>query len=518
MSVRVRLRASDSGSGPERELLTLAVKTATSADDMARLAEEAQRLRQASHPGVVTLVDHHVDSDRAELHTRYAGDSLERWSGTLAQVAGVIAAVTTTLADLHEVGLVHGRIDRSHVVVGPDGRPQLCGFAPAEPAARPADDVAAVGRLLEQLIAETGTARPAPGQRRSQRPRVGTRRWLGRFRGPVAEQRALARLTTQARDPNADRRPTARALARSILAVVPGAELPSTGARPRSPQPRPVRIAEAVPEASDRSHLFEQAFVDQTDVRAEAVFSDRPWLETAPPRSRAYGGATRSPEQSRGGATRGRHRHGPATPPPSAWRSTRVKLLAVTVAATGIIGGAALLLAPTVGGRDRSGSDAAVRGHAENRSPGAIAVDNQATAAAATCARPNPQGPTSSARLVDIEGNGCLQAPSISDGVIEVAGERWAVGEPDDEIALGDWNCDGKVTPAAYRRATGDVFVFNEWADHGRPLTIEPVAQIPGGVSLVTLPIRADDSEASSCDAPAVDLGNGQRRIVEVMP
>lgn len=51
----------------------LAVKTATTPQEQDDLAHEAARLRQAAHPGVVSLVEHRITNDRAELRTVFAG-------------------------------------------------------------------------------------------------------------------------------------------------------------------------------------------------------------------------------------------------------------------------------------------------------------------------------------------------------------------------------------------------------------------------------------------------------------
>ena len=37
------------------------------------------------------------------------------------------------------------------------------------------------------------------------------------------------------------------------------------------------------------------------------------------------------------------------------------------------------------------------------------------------------------------------------------------LGEPGDQVVLGDWNCDGIDTPALYRRAAGEVQYFDVW-------------------------------------------------------
>jgi hypothetical protein len=39
------------------------------------------------------------------------------------------------------------------------------------------------------------------------------------------------------------------------------------------------------------------------------------------------------------------------------------------------------------------------------------------------------------------------------------------LGEPGDEVVVGDWDCDRVATPALYRPGTGDVWEFAAWAD-----------------------------------------------------
>src|SRR5262245_40395028 len=204
MSARVTVTADAGGA--------VAVKTATTTGEIDELADEAERLVRARHPGVVVVLDHRRTETGAELRTRFAGDPLERWHGALSRLAGLIAAVAADLGDLHDLGIVHGRIDASHVLVGADGRPRLCGFAPppGEPAAH--DDVAALAELFDHLVSQVrATAGRSPFLRR---------------RGPVADQRAVAQIVAQATDPVPSRRPHARHLANLILATFPGAELP----------------------------------------------------------------------------------------------------------------------------------------------------------------------------------------------------------------------------------------------------------------------------------------------------
>ena len=49
-------------------------------------------------------------------------------------------------------------------------------------------------------------------------------------------------------------------------------------------------------------------------------------------------------------------------------------------------------------------------------------------------------------------------------------GVRYELGRRGDVALLGDWDCDGKATPAAWRPSTREVFYFAGWANPGEPL------------------------------------------------
>src|SRR4051812_45825283 len=94
------------------------------------LRAEAMLLLRIQGPGVVELVGM---SDAAEpaLLTRWVG------SRSLADVpvpvppdrAGALClAVAATLGRVHRSGIVHARIEPSHVLLDAGGRPVLCGF------------------------------------------------------------------------------------------------------------------------------------------------------------------------------------------------------------------------------------------------------------------------------------------------------------------------------------------------------------------------------------------------------
>lgn len=238
MSERVTTDLDDDGRAVAR-------KRSRSTADAVRLANEADMLDRARHPGVVELLRVTTDDDgMIEIVTAFAGPHSLDTCGPLplAQAAALVAALAETVADLHQIGLVHGRIEPSHVVLGAGGQPLLCGLAgaghtatvapsspqpppdycdPAAPIGSPlsaSSDVFAIGALLRTLVLDSdGDAEPIPD-----------RRWsLARLRGPWSgyQRRALLNLSDQATDDEPLRRPPARRLAAAIRDTMPAARL-----------------------------------------------------------------------------------------------------------------------------------------------------------------------------------------------------------------------------------------------------------------------------------------------------
>ncbi len=131
----------------------IAVKRAT-AESRARRLREAHLLARLDHPGVVQFVDL-IDGESTELHMSYAGsDSWERQPPT--SEAGIIeglAAVASTVADLHDLGTAHRALIPEHVLVTADRRPVLCGLADADTAdpVTCADDLDGLAGLIRNL-------------------------------------------------------------------------------------------------------------------------------------------------------------------------------------------------------------------------------------------------------------------------------------------------------------------------------------------------------------------------------
>ena len=85
--------------------------------------------------------------------------------------------------------------------------------------------------------------------------------------------------------------------------------------------------------------------------------------------------------------------------------------------------------------------------------------------------RPRPQAcaPVPSALQADLDGDGCPSAVTVSGNVLETEGERYQLGRQGDRVLIGDWDCDGRDTPALYRPG-GEVFLFDAWAEEGEAL------------------------------------------------
>lgn len=172
----------------------------------AGLKAEGEILRFAAHPGVVEVIRSQASGEGWELVLRRVRGSDLRgqppWSAE--EVAGFGAAAATILADLHDLGVIHGRLGPEHVLHDESGRPVLCGFGHArrclgDPAGedRKADDVADLARCLAARL-------PAGA--------------------PRAVQRTLDRATGGRRQ----RPVTARQLARNLGRSVAGAALPAS--------------------------------------------------------------------------------------------------------------------------------------------------------------------------------------------------------------------------------------------------------------------------------------------------
>ncbi len=137
-------------------------KRAETLDEAPRLRHEARVLEVARHPGVVELLT--ADTDAVTLRL-IDGETLSERNTLPAEELGLIgASAAATLADLHDIGVVHGSITAEHIVINRVGQPVFCnlghgatGAAPDAPAAYA--DVAALTRTLVDATTDETAAR-----------------------------------------------------------------------------------------------------------------------------------------------------------------------------------------------------------------------------------------------------------------------------------------------------------------------------------------------------------------------
>jgi hypothetical protein len=474
------------------------VKTATTAAGRDRLRREAELLTAIAHPGVVELRSFTEEAGRAELRQRWAGSRCLAGTrpGRVEEAAGVVAALAHTVADLHDAGLAHTRIDATHVVVAPDGRPVLCGLGDAstDPADR-AQDVWALGRLLNELVGTDGELEPIPDRRLKRRDK----RWHG------YRLRAMLMLADQA-TAEPDHRPSARQLARSLATTIPdarliadadeGARTPPVGAvlthldteAPASAPPDDTTSAGPASAPTDNATSLERVEPQgRSDVvasaTAEGVLSDDDarWEALWGVVERGAGPlhAVVDHELPSQHDERPPEHVEPPRPP-----NTRRRLLirgGAGVHAAAALAGAALIAFGLMGLR------AATAAPPSQRLTRSTRPTSVRTAATPSRSRPahvaTGRCPTVRAPAVDLDHDGCGEAVLVSGRRVTAGDAQFEVGRPGDQLVLGSWNCTGQVTPALLRPTTGEVFVFSSWAgDH--PVVVPATAQVDGADGL----------------------------------
>lgn len=421
-------------------------KVAGNAEEAARLAVEAAQLDAARHPGVVEIagVDGHgVGSILLTAHVE--GPTLAQTGRLpLEESAGLLAALATTLADLHGLGLVHGAVAPEHVIVGPGGRPVLCGLAYGGRAGEPAGPPPTVpAEFLDPCRTETQPLGPAPDVYA-----IGA---LARFLAPDPPAgHVLATVAGQATADDPAGRPSARALADMLQHEVPGARLPRGLASPALSRPAPAPAAD--PLAAWR--------------------------------------------RERGGLGARRRSGGP-----------RAATVAAAVAALALVGGAVLIAgsrqAPAPALLTEPPPDENRPGPPTT---GAGLVSSSSTSTTAAVA-PRRDCPVAGAVLqADVDGDGCPEALRYADGVLEAGGIRWALGQAGDQVATGDWSCRGVRTVALFRPSTGDLFRFDGWAGPGIDQHAVAVARVQGGQVLRAADVDRDgchEAVVERADGPA---------------
>ncbi len=429
--------------------LRLVVKTATG-NDADRLRHEAEILSAVDHPGVVELMDLVDDVDRVRLTTGWidGANLAEDPPESLGEVARTMAAVARILADLHESGIVHGDVSADHVLVDPVGRVTLCGFSRAL-------------FLSERPDVEDLTGGPTEAD--DQPPDGSGVRWPG----PEVDLAATGALILE------------------LVSSVPHGGSADSGIEPEDLQ----HLGElACESAAALSSGLDFTMADLADRLAHLC----PQAHPGPPSTRR-------------------------TTSPGGLNPLRPAGILATVAL-----GALLLLAATtgpsampdslpVGASAAKGPDAALPTRSITAAPVPTAPSSTVVTttdlpelvapAVAPCTSPIP-----AMHLADIDGDGCPEGWYRTSDVLVADGIRYSIGDRDDLITVGDWNCDGVATPALVTVPEGQVFLFPVWEGDAGSVTAPQLRVWPDPRSLQ---VRS----GPTCDSLVVLAASGRHEI-----
>lgn len=87
----------------------------------------------------------------------------------------------------------------------------------------------------------------------------------------------------------------------------------------------------------------------------------------------------------------------------------------------------------------------------------------------------------------------CADRIEVVDNLVRVGADWFRLGDTGDVVVVGDWNCDGYVTPAMLRARTGEVFVFAQWAAPDERSEALPLAVVTGATTLIDPTERCPD-------------------------
>lgn len=183
---------------------------------------------------------------------------------------------------------------------------------------------------------------------------------------------------------------------------------------------------------------------------------------------------------------------GEDAPPPAMLRSTPLSGPGTTTAGPAGRGGAPL---PRDPGAIATGTTAAEPPTQPDSAPVSVPAPPAGTSAehsrVAPVPPPLPSGGTAGCRPIadgfrDVTGDGCAEQIDLTAGFVSVDGARYPIGEAGDQVAVGDWDCDGVATVALVQPG-GQVYVFDSWPRH-TPLVGRLVADLAPPVQLADVP------------------------------
>ncbi len=139
---RIVARARRSGGDP---VIVKATVPGASWRDRAGLRHEGRLLDQLQGTGVVELLDVVDTRGRTALVLRFVPLTAAGRPGADLQ------ALRPIVERLHRTGVIHGALQRAHVLLTADGAPVLCGFGAADRSPSTAKDLADLARVLGEL-------------------------------------------------------------------------------------------------------------------------------------------------------------------------------------------------------------------------------------------------------------------------------------------------------------------------------------------------------------------------------
>ncbi len=401
------------------------------------IEREAEILKSLDHPGVVRFVAvvDTPDGGRA-MHTEFV--SSDTWATRPltdpAERAAGVAALAAVVADLHDLGIAHCQLSTAHVLHGEGDRPVLCGLRLASEASlsnRHADLVALAdlchdpslegGPLIPKLSSLADATRAGRLSARELARRLDL---LLAKRSTVAEPIRTAGSGSGGRHKNRSRRRSLM-VAGTLLAASAAAVAVVIWSRGGQAVSTPAVIIDGTQPTDGSSS---QAGGITTPESAEA--SDPPGLVTTPAADTTPAGDTANAAANAGDTAN-------AGDPASA-------------AAAGLAASPAPASPTPMVPRilDRGS------GTGPDQVGGSVGGDPI----------PVPSGspPAPTADSVNL-GRPEDPAGQETGAVLEHGGHRYGVGAPGDFVPTGDWDCDGRATPAIVRPSTGHVVLFDTW-------------------------------------------------------
>ena len=444
-------------------------------DVVARLRREGEILASLDHPHIVRIYELVPDGNSIAIAMQYAlGGSLADRLGrhgrlSPAQVVALASRCADALASAHRRGVLHRDVKPANILFTSDGEPLLSDFG-----------VARWGRAsgLTQQGMTLGTAgyldpEVVDGGEPSARSDIYSL-------GVVCYEALVGRPPFRGINELAVMRAADRGEFVALLDAVPGVPAALAGvverAMARAPEERFADAAE-----------FARALRGVRHVDSRSGDDSRPYQPSSVTRTEARRVEAQEPEPPTG-------LFGPRPPEPPApkpRRLPRLRRLRLHLRRPHLLRGVCAICG-VIARRARKHLGPRLRQIRHRRV--LVAITLAVLAFGLYIARPSAGARPALERAAcpATPMGGCDVQATLTGNVIELragpsrAPIRYTIGEAGDVALLGDWQCRGSFSPAIYRPSTGQVFVFDGWANADRSLTSSSMAAaVPNGRPLV---------------------------------